>query len=460
MGNILSTFLHSSWFRRSIPLSHEILCAYNQQFLLCDKMELNICKVIALIVLPIVSFFCAFLPLKIRKISKFFRSKNERKDSILTVIQCFGGGILLGTSLIILLPEIRKGLSVFNDDSIPLAELLLSAGFFIIYLIRELLTFAMPEYCRHFSHFQIFSEDQDENENIDTKHPNPMRTSTPEPNNEGIDTVDQNSPNNSRFNEISLDAITSSPEDLNQSGADNSFTSFNPKYAGSLNTSTQSMFPNYRPNVEASKVQRSTLKHSFQLPKINLKSDKTDKAAASGVAKMGSLLRISRQELIATSLLCIYSIIEGLVVGLALTNNEVWQLFAVILVHHIITSLSLGIAMSMGKSSIASILLFSISSCIGVAVGIGISSIESQLEIYIVTGVASGAIFYLVMLEVIHQEKSRQNVSGLLQFGSILFGFIVTVLIKILSTPPVQDTNEIEPTPPPEVTDLPPPIVG
>ena len=42
--------------------------------------------------------------------------------------------------------------------------------------------------------------------------------------------------------------------------------------------------------------------------------------------------------------------------------------------------------MSMGKSSIASILLFSISSCIGVAVGIGISSIESQLEIYIVTG--------------------------------------------------------------------------
>jgi len=420
-------------------------------------MELNICKVIALIVLPIVSFFCAFLPLKIRKISKFFRSKNERKDSILTVIQCFGGGILLGTVLIILLPEIRKGLSTYNDASIPLAELLLSAGFFIIYLIEELLQFAMPDYCKHLSHFQVFSEDQDENENVD-KMP---RTSTPEPNTtEGIDTVDQTNQNNSspRFNEISLDAITSSPEDLNQSGADNSFTSFNPKYAGSLNTSTQSMFPNYRPNVEASKVQRSTLKHSFQLPKINLKSDKTDKGSGGGAAKVGSLFKVSRQELIATSLLCIYSIVEGLVVGLALSNNEVWQLFAVILVHHLITSVSLGIAMSMGKSSIASILLFSISSCIGVAVGIGISSTEKELEIYIVTGVASGAIFYLVMLQVIHQEKLRQNVSGLLQFGSILFGFIVTVLIKILSTPPVQDANEI--APPPEATELPPPIVG
>ena len=86
----------------------------------------------------------------------------------------------------------------------------------------------------------------------------------------------QNNTNNPRFNEISLDAITSSPEDLNQSGADNSFSSFNPKYAGSLNTSTQSMFPNYKPNVEAQKVQRSTLKHSFQLPKINLKSGASD----------------------------------------------------------------------------------------------------------------------------------------------------------------------------------------
>ena len=52
--------------------------------------------------------------------------------------------------------QIREGLSAYNDASIPLAELLLSAGFFIIYLLEELLTFAMPDYSRHLSHFQIF----------------------------------------------------------------------------------------------------------------------------------------------------------------------------------------------------------------------------------------------------------------------------------------------------------------
>ena len=60
------------------------------------------------------------------------------------------------------------------------------------------------------------------------------------------------------------------------------------------------------------------------------------------VNKGHSFFSISRQELIAISLLSLYSVIEGLVVGLGLTNNNVWQLFAVILVHQIITSISLG----------------------------------------------------------------------------------------------------------------------
>ena len=60
------------------------------------------------------------------------------------------------------------------------------------------------------------------------------------------------------------------------------------------------------------------------------------------VNKGHSVFSISRQELIAISLLSLYSVIEGLVVGLGLTNNNVWQLFAVILVHQIITSISLG----------------------------------------------------------------------------------------------------------------------
>ena len=75
----------------------------------------------------------------------------------------------------------------------------------------------MPEFCKNLSKFQIFAEDQeDENENFDPlQSSQPRSTSTPKMNDsenqlqpDGIDTVDDN--NSSRFNEISLDAITSS----------------------------------------------------------------------------------------------------------------------------------------------------------------------------------------------------------------------------------------------------------
>jgi len=407
-------------------------------------MELHICKVIALIVLLVTSFIAAFLPLKIRKISKLFR--NDKRDTITTVIQCFGGGLLLGTALILILPEVNLTL---NEAYTPLAEVLLSAGFFGLYLIKELSSFV--SYSN--SALSVFSqdpddqdeEDQDENENV-------------EQNESGIDTVDEgpDEPQTPpKFNDISLDAITSSPE--SDPSANESFSSFNPKYAGSLNTSTQSMFPNYKPNVEASKVQRSTLKHNFQLPKINLKL-KTDKTDSS---EKRSSFKVPKKEVVAISLLSLNAFFEGLVIGLGTSQLNLWQLFSVLLVHQLLMSISIGLEMTQGKSNLQLnvflISIFSLSISIGVGIGIGISATESLLNLLIIKGVACGALFY-AFLEVIHVEKCRTSVSGLLQFGALLFGFIITVLIKILSS--AADENDILELNNTNTTDLPPPIIG
>ena len=123
-----------------------------------------------------------------------------------------------------------------------------------------------------------------------------------------------------------MNFIISGPED--QPPGENSFTSFNPKYAGSLNTSTQSMFPNYRPNVEESKIQRQTNRSMFTLPKLstpnfaNFKQDKTDAAAA------GSSIKISINEIIAIIMLSTHAIIKGLIIGLATSQVNLWQLFS------------------------------------------------------------------------------------------------------------------------------------
>ena len=98
------------------------------------------------------------------------------------------------------------------------------------------------------------------------------------------------------------------------------------------------MFPNYRPNVEASKVERSTMKHSFQLPKINLKSPKKmmAKASAAGgqdkfdaaTAESSDSMNIPQHELVALFMICFHAFVEGLVVGLGTTNTNIWQLFS------------------------------------------------------------------------------------------------------------------------------------
>lgn len=228
----------------------------------------------------------------------------------------------------------------------------MAAGFFFIYLIEELLAYLLPAESLT-SHAIVFSEDHDENEN---HHPKPKHSSTPKPqhksqlepvNEGGMDTVDDSTivESSARFDELSLNAITpsmghsnhpfqgklltatfiSGPEDP---PAENSFTSFNPKYAGSINTSTQSMFPNYRPNVEASKIQRSAFSHGFHLPKFNIKPalpsikknlDKTD---------TGLVVTISFVESVSLCLLCIHAFIEGLIVGLGTSDTNLWQLFA------------------------------------------------------------------------------------------------------------------------------------
>ena len=78
--------------------------------------------------------------------------------------------------------------------------------------------------------------------------------------------------------------------------------------------------------------------------------------------------------------------------------------------------------------------------------------------IIIFLGIATGALLFVVIFEVIHQEKSKINVSGLLQFGAILFGFIITVLIKILCGDPKfieesQSENDVTELTPPRVVD-------
>ena len=65
---------------------------------------------------------------------------GRRQTIISSVLSCFGGGVLLATTMLHMLPEITEGLAA-KAESLEmefLPMLVVCSGFFLIYLVEEL----------------------------------------------------------------------------------------------------------------------------------------------------------------------------------------------------------------------------------------------------------------------------------------------------------------------------------
>ena len=134
-------------------------------------MDLTGSKILAMCLLGGISIFLGFIPLKLGKLFKG-SDGSPRHGTVFSGLLCFGGGVLLGTSLLHLLPEVIK---IYNYliktnrflrfamhiisyvyyvfqvrenfehaeilsgkyEHIPLGEVILMIGFFLIYFIEE-----------------------------------------------------------------------------------------------------------------------------------------------------------------------------------------------------------------------------------------------------------------------------------------------------------------------------------
>ena len=98
-------------------------------------MELLTIKIIALTLLGVFSLFFGLLPLRLRKV---LAKGSKKRDRIVSCLLCFGGGVLLATVFTHMLPETREGFAIaLPEITYPLTEVVICAGFFLIYFIEE-----------------------------------------------------------------------------------------------------------------------------------------------------------------------------------------------------------------------------------------------------------------------------------------------------------------------------------
>ena len=81
-----------------------------------------------------------------RKLLGLSKTGSRRWQEVASsLLLCFGGGVLLATALLHILPEVREGLEVEQRKLglNCLAELVLCSGFFLVYLLEELVHFLL-----------------------------------------------------------------------------------------------------------------------------------------------------------------------------------------------------------------------------------------------------------------------------------------------------------------------------
>ncbi|XP_074037056.1 zinc transporter ZIP1 [Leptinotarsa decemlineata] len=107
--------------------------------------DLLVAKVVAMTVLGATSFLLGMLPIKLTKMISI-KSVDGDKNLLISLLLCFGGGVLLFTTFIHLQPEVREGFEALKRQhlvadmpgGIPLSEIVFCLGFFFVYLVEEL----------------------------------------------------------------------------------------------------------------------------------------------------------------------------------------------------------------------------------------------------------------------------------------------------------------------------------
>ena len=106
-------------------------------------MDLLTVKIIVLALSGVIRLLFGLFPLILMKtLTRKFSSvkDNKRIKYVISVLMFFGGGVLLATCFLHMMPEVRESMSHVNlNTSLPVPELIFIAGFFLVYILEDLI---------------------------------------------------------------------------------------------------------------------------------------------------------------------------------------------------------------------------------------------------------------------------------------------------------------------------------
>ena len=315
----------------------------------------------------------------VSQVSKWYHSKGAKGRYYLSILNCFGGGVFLGTAVMHLIPEVKDQLdeSLLEPYNItyPIAELCIGFGFFLLLFVDKIATIASHNHAR--------------------KQKKTFKTENHAENGVILKTVYHG------YNE-----------------ADHSHDAPDPRRIGRTTYSNDDDTAVAAATKDAPPPNYSSVNLAFNGEEPATK----EKEAAADVTNQSAEVLEEDAELaarpyvflIALSIDCVF---EGMSLGLQDDSYGVWMLVVAILSHELVITFSFGlrlVKLFSAKKTAVIIILYAATIPFGIAVGFAVyetSGSNSAIDITggIFLGIAAGIFLYITFLEILNEELSHDT---------------------------------------------------
>ena len=356
-----------------------------------DTEGIVVAKVVSMIVLSLATIILGLLPIKLATWLKWNRTTDgnlntsDKPTLILSLLLCFGGGALLCTTFLHMLPEMRETVTDLQaegriaETNFHLPELIMCCGFFAMYLIEGLVHL--------YVHGRGTSKGVSEADDVIHRSFSVKKCS------------------------VIKEDIESDRADSQKVSEDKSSLKVQDIYTNAVRIS----------KTEKSEHVQETLTSGpkavihYHMPDFN-----KDDPVVTSVRGLLVVLALSVHELF-----------EGLAVGLQTSTGYVWYMLGAVSAHKLVIAFCVGIELVNSKTKLVLTLVyistFALVSPIGIGIGIALSEADdgggnSDVPNVILKGLATGTLLYVVFFEILQKQHNSKE-SGLKQLLSIGVGF-------------------------------------
>ncbi|XP_037826301.1 protein zntC-like [Lucilia sericata] len=355
---------------------------------------------------------------------------NARSAKVVTYLLHFGGGVLLATTFIHLLPEVQEVVEHLQhcgqiaEVNFAVPETLMCAGFILMYLIEE----CIHGYLHRNKKKLLQKDDAAFERGHSVRRSVLVKGGLKNKSDDDDDEEHIEEESDKYASKNTVNTLVSQNGEVYQNG-------FNSKR--NLNLEIQICPPAEPPKCNTQKYTLDhSLEHSHQPSLDHTHNYSHDHAHDHGGHGHSHLpLNPSEGDDVVTSslrglgivlALSLHEVFEGLAIGLEDATSSVWFLFGAVAAHKLVLAFCVGVELIVARTRpiLAAVytITFAIVSPIGIAIGIAVShnsaDSEDSIASMILQGIACGTLLYVVFFEILSKQHA-----GFGSFLAMVVGF-------------------------------------